>query len=739
MPLLPSRRAPLLRRLTLAAALAAPAALLTLPASAQRSARPASTEAFSFCRAQEQLGDARACWSVWLEKHRKASSEAELAYAETHSQAAQAPGRLRLTSTPSASLTLDGRDIGRTPRESVEVLPGDHRIAFVHEGRSEGRTVKVTAGEVRAVDVDFTVPAAGSRSAPAAVPAASLLPGGEVLDFCALTPREGAKKERIVLLAPAGSGQLNDDARLRSVDAAALVRDVFSARFAIARFHNVLGSFPGKKGWEKREWLSLLEVRAYLDDPRSEDSADDTARIARERPFVSYSLGCADYVVIPSITSHETTWDAKNAGGPTFKLDAVLGIFRRQGGSFRRIALLSAGVPSFATRAHRAASPNAAPPAPAEVAPHALPGYVSAVPDPACVAGKVATDGVGALAPCGSRGEGTVEQALGGLDEHRSTACQRARDESIEGDERLTSSMKCEVRTRAFELARALQEDSRQVDGWNLFAMLAHPSSPSFALGRAEGVKIGDAFEVLDRNNERIAFLKATKIGPGGAAGEHEHTLLDARLGEAPEGARIDVYPQLGLVVAPYASIAMVTYSYGTTRVRSGIEHQDFTLPDVVYGAGGTLGYDLSSLLRSNETFVRVGAGIFTGNGLNTSAQLVPLDLWIEKGFYLARRLTLTTALGGTLQLSSVSLLTTIGPHQEDLHVSSATYGPAGRVGLDVMLRPGWSVKLDVALRVPLNSASYSESDGKPIPAEWQSREDHLATMGANLGFAKTF
>ncbi len=76
--------------------------------------------------------------------------------------------------------------------------------------------------------------------------------------------------------------------------------------------------------------------------------------------------------------------------------------------------------------------------------------------------------------------------------------------------------MKCAVRTRAFELARSFEKDSRQVDGWNLFAMVAHPDSPSpsFALGRAEGVKIGDAFEVLDRNNERIAFLKAIKIGP---------------------------------------------------------------------------------------------------------------------------------------------------------------------------------------------------------------------------------
>ncbi len=201
----------------------------------------------------------------------------------------------------------------------------------------------------------------------------------------------------------------------------------------------------------------------------------------------------------------------------------------------------------------------------------------------------------------------------------------------------------------------------------------------------------------------------------------------------------MDVYPQLGIVVAPYAAIAMLTYSYGTTRVHSGLETQDFTLPDVVFGGGGTLGYDLSSLVHSTETYVRVGAGLFTGNGLNTSAQLVPIDLWLEKGLYLARRVTLTAAVGGTFQLSSVSLLATVGPYQEDLHVSSSTYGPAGRLGLDVMLVPGWSVKLDGAVRVPLNSASYTESDGKDLPAEWLNRDDHFATIGANLGIAKTF
>ena len=91
--------------------------------------------------------------------------------------------------------------------------------------------------------------------------------------------------------------------------------------------------------------------------------------------------------------------------------------------------------------------------------------------------------------------------------------------------------------------------------------------------------------------------------------------------------------------------------------------------------------------------------------------------------------------------MSSVTLLNTSpqSPITEDLHLSSTMYGPAARVGVDVLLHPDWSLKIEGAARVPLNTASYTESDGKPIPADWQRRADHFATLVVNLGLAKTF
>jgi len=732
------------RRLTRVAALAVPAILTAAPAAAQRPAQPASAEAFRFCREQEKLGDARACWGVWLQKYRASGTDAEVAYAQAHPRSPASPSaanaRLQLTSTPSGAVTLDGRPLGMTPIDVVEVPPGEHRLAFVNQGRSEGRTITVTALESRVVNVDFDAPPptqmGGPRNPP---PARTTMPVGDVLDFCALSPREGTRKERVVLLAPSGSRQVNDDAAIRAVDGARLVREVFAARFAMERFHNVLGSFSGKRGWEQRETLSVAEVQAFVKDAHDEGGAENDGRVEREKPFIEYSLRCADYLAIPSVTSHETKWEAPGTARElALTMNGALGIFRRQGEWWQRVALLSASAPSFAdVTSDRGPAPVTAS---SSGSVPVFPSYVSGVPDARCVQGKSATDGLPGLVACGTKGEGTFEQALGDRDEHGGAECERARGGSTPDDERMTLSVRCAVRARSYELARGLQEDARKIEGWNLAATLRHASTaPSVSLGRADGMKLGDAFEVVDEHHRRLAFMKAVEVGPGGSAGEAQHTLLRTRLGEAPEGARIDAYPQLGLVIAPYASFAMITYSYGTTRVHSGSEFQDFTLPEVVFGGGATLGFDLSALLHSTETYARVGAGLFVGSGLNTTARLVPIDLWLEKGFYLGGRFTVAAAAGFTVQNSSVNVLTALAGVEEDLHVSSVMYGPAARLGVDVMLRPEWSVRLETAVRIPLNSASYTESDGKTVPDEWLARDDHFATIAANLGLAKTF
>ena len=99
-------------------------------------------------------------------------------------------------------------------------------------------------------------------------------------------------------------------------------------------------------------------------------------------------------------------------------MNGALGIFRRQGEWWKRVALFSASAPSFADlTSDRVAGPRTASSGGVPM----LPGYVSGVPDGRCVEGKSATDGLPGLVSCGTQGEGTFEQSLGDRDEHRGT------------------------------------------------------------------------------------------------------------------------------------------------------------------------------------------------------------------------------------------------------------------------------------------------------------------------------
>jgi hypothetical protein len=123
-------------------------------ARSQEKPKTPSAAAFSSCREQEKIGDARACWAIWLQKFVSAGSEAEVAYAQEHAKGLQAPAPssadpsqrpapsppppprpatptaaspqtipantfVSLYSSPPSLVDLDGKRIGLTPIERV--------------------------------------------------------------------------------------------------------------------------------------------------------------------------------------------------------------------------------------------------------------------------------------------------------------------------------------------------------------------------------------------------------------------------------------------------------------------------------------------------------------------------------------------------------------------------------------------------------------------------------------------
>ncbi|MFO0679948.1 MAG: hypothetical protein U0169_25720 [Polyangiaceae bacterium] len=748
---------------------------------AQRARRSPASEAFTACREQATVGDATSCWVIWLKRFRDSGSEAEVAYAEEHARPpeppaaptpadgpapAPPPARVTFASGPRAVLVLDGQEFNPVPSGPLEIAPGAHTAVFVRKGISETRQFVVAPGESKTVEALLDAPSHPGRVSgatsdePSATPATSkgaqAASGGEVLDFCALAPKPNAEsfeKERVLLFAPSETGHLNEDEKVRDIDGARVFREVFTSRFALDRFHNVVVGFAGEAGWTTSDTITLEAVREYLAKPRLEGDDEHTARAERERAFAAYSAGCADYLVAPQMTSHTLAKAAEGGKGePTareLEVGASLAIFRRDGSTFRRIALLSASVPTYLDRATdmaaskmpdtRVAGIDVADAAKLASSPAT---YVSAVPDAKCLANKLGTDGVSTLPSCATKGESTSEQTLGRVDERLGPVCRESRSTSIPEGERAPLLLRCEVRARAFQLARALQRDARGVEGWRLFGVLANAEShPSMSLGEEEGMKVGYGFEVTGKDGERLAYFKATDVGPGGAKGEAAPTMLSLRSGEAPNGSRIVEYPQLGLSLTPYGSIATLLWVGGTTALSNATLTQDFALPTVMFGGGGTLGYDMSSILGWNEFHLRIGGGIFFGEGLNTQAQIIPFDFWLEKGFYLGRRVTLVTALGPSMQLTSVSLRQTTPKSalDEPYDLTATQFGPAARFGVDILLHPDWSLKIEAVGRVPVTAASYSEKNGRAFPAKWFAREDHFLTAGANVGIVKMF
>ncbi|MBX3226910.1 MAG: hypothetical protein KIT84_40680 [Labilithrix sp.] len=725
-----------------------------MSSSAQTTSPPpkpaAATTAFADCRAQQKVGDATACWKVWLSRYAGVGTEAEVAYAEEHAQpntAATAPPAGEKGTGEKGVVEKAGGEKAAGEKVAGEKAAGEKGVGEKGVSEKGAGERAVTEGEP-----------AGARQPPSGAGASPSSPRikGAVLDFCApratKTSATRYEKQRLVLFAIGGAERLEEDPSVAKTRPARLLRDVFAARFPMPRFDNVLVDLAAKPGWESAETLPIADVEAFLATPIS-DADDDGDRRRREAAFARYSIRCTDYVAFPVVTGHAIKWAEHRAkskdGGertvktPDLEVNASLAIFKRDGSQFRKVAVVSASVPGIADRASDAAASTAADVtnniqvggvdlvAAIDTAAQ-LPQQISAVPDVGCIAEKIAA-GRGGVPACFAAGDGPVTHAAETIDERMSAACRKAM-RTGEPDDVTT----CEVRVRAFQLARSLQKEARSVEGWKLFGVLSfRKEGLAVNLGEAEGVRVGYGFEIRDAGGDRIGYLKVIDLGPGGDAADEKPSYLDVRAGEITDGARLSEYPQIGLSLTPFVSAGAVTASSSSvafTEERS----QRFLPPTAFFGGGASVGYDLSSLLGWSEVALRVSGAYLAGyGGENIIASMIPIELSFEKGLYLARRLTLVFSPGFLIQHNSVQfkIAPSIRP-EGALDVTGTTIGPSVRVGLDVMLHPDWSLRLEGATRMPLTTVSY---EGPAIPAWLAARSDHFMTVGLNLGLAKTF
>jgi hypothetical protein len=345
--------------------------------------------------------------------------------------------------------------------------------------------------------------------------------------------------------------------------------------------------------------------------------------------------------------------------------------------------------------------------------------------------------GVPGLAGCKKEGFAVGSLGLGIVDEWLGEFCLKATEAEGSPEEVITAEVTCAVRVRAGQLTRALQTEARGVEGWKLFAPLQigvpnDPGRPSLSLGHEEGVKVGYGFVALNGAKERVGFFKTTNVGPGGEAGIKSPSALEPRLGDAKAGARLEEYPQTGLSLMPHGAVALLTYGYGDTVSNTPAGPVQYGLASVVFGGGASVGYDLSPLVSVPEVYLRVGVGILGGRGTNLTVGLIPIDLAMEKGFYLGGAWQVYGALGPTMTFASVKV-DAKPPDVPAADLSAKVYGALTRVGVDALLGPSFSMRLGVFARMNFNSATYSAGDGQQVPDGFNRRRDHFATLGPEL------
>ena len=705
------------------------------PAAPTTGARAAASRDFSMCREMQKEGSATACWKVWLKKHRATGSEAEVAYAEEHTNEAAA---LAASTKPTAP-AQPGADKAAEPKGFGTSAP---------EGGSDkpsAQPIPLPASD-RAVEVS-----------------------GAVLDLCGLKPKADATrfvKQRVIVFAPAQSNRIESEQAIRSIGGGAEVRSVFASRFPLDRFHNVITTVEAKPGWATAERVSLDELRLHIDaaavpPPKDGDASTDAADAKREKEFVRYSLGCADFIALPDLTDHKAEWEerevktkkgTKKVRTLNLKLEGSMGIFRREGDAYVKVETVSASVPSFvdiATDATAGSIPDIDPSQILDAGKAVktatkvlkLPDYISAIPDAACVLKREVSDGVPTLGNCKEKAIVRPIFAAASIDERASDTCKKANADGTPSGEAARLMAICEVRVRAFQLSRALQKEARGVEGWKLFAPLEKGTKDdsdawAFSLGKDEGVKTGWGFYAVDANRERLAYFKAGDIGPGGDAGLKERTELIKRFGDAPLGARVEEYPQIGIKITPWGGLGLVTWNYGASVDGRAV----WRMPSLVVGGGGTVSYDLSSLLGWNEFSVNVGAGYLAGlSGENVQLGLLPIDVGFEKGWSY-RILTFYLAIGQTTTVTSVKVKAT-PDGGTDQSLGAVVVGAHGRLGFDFMMAPWASLRLEGIARVHFNKADYKDSDDdkNPVLNGFDRRVDHFANLGPNVALAFTF
>jgi hypothetical protein len=731
---------------------------------AQTKAQKNATQAFRDCREMEGFGDATPCWRRYLDKHRAAGNEAEIMVAEERvSKGAPPkgapPSNEQPKEQPKAAPKEEPPPAEETPVEEAEAPPPE------------------AAPDVAVVPVAITV---------------------DGPDLCGTS----GKQKRAVIFGFAGTEAFDKDAKFAQAEAPRHMNEVFLERFPNPRFQNVTTTLAGDAKWSTADSLPLADVKKHVVDNASAGEAASA---------LEQALGCADFVAFATLTSVSSE-PGDGPAGVDLRMTGTMGVFAVHGETLDLLSSFEASVPSMFDKAEDAAATTAA---------SSLDGATSSIDSAnqqAASAGQMADqagDAAGAVGDAASSvAEGEVPEgvAVGAGSEECQPAeppaegeapaepqCEPKPEEEplIEkptaGDahERTGSlcvesakskdpgsALACEVRVRAYMMAKSFKESSLELPGWQLSAtLLMNDDRYGIALGEAENLSVGDRFVVLDDEGNRKAYFRVQNLGPGGAEGEQSMSEVALRLGEASAGDTVSELSMLGLGIqvhggAMFFPVDSPHYApYGAIQASEDVwVQQKFALPQLMFGGGGALSYDMSWLVGWSEFSVRLGGEYLMGNGTATQATLIETELVAEKGFYLGTGLELYVGLGPTMTIAKVRSVPFYNPiilGQEQngelvavneipgqvVDFRSMLFGATAMVGFEYLLTPHVALRAEFPFRFSIPQGydkgtppqstcpsdlsdpdSTLESRDSSLCWGYDTREDTYASGGGRLG-----
>jgi len=538
------------------------------------------------------------------------------------------------------------------------------------------------------------------------------------LDFCAHRPRGGSEEyetQRVVVLnafvsesseperelGPSGELIATHDS-FTQVRAGELARQVIMQGLPLPRLLVAFARKTATAALLGQNRLSLAEARTAAGD-------DD---------FVGYSLGCSDWLMIPSIERGAVVWSRVEkektvlvnnktqtvkymAWSASSSWNVKVRVLKRTGGNFELATTLD-GSPGGLAQAAAAIARDGG----ENMAFHR---YASTWPTAECVIGEPVDGQPGNLASCRAvEPELTFELPPTPPD----AAC--GSDDSVNGGERAMAAVaRCNALESGRQAVNLLNLGEKRF--WAIHSSLAR-RGPELVIssGHADGVHRGDYYVARDAGERDLGFARVTLVGAGG---KDAPSVLKFKSGGAPVGTQMYEYALMGVQFGLRPSTAML------------FSHGDLS-STVAFGGGATVGYDLTRRLAwFDEVWARANFGYLYAA---SDERLITFDLGLDGTTYFGGGLAGVIGAGFSVWFPTIER--TDASMSKALEYSGRSVGGVARVGLEYSFSPDWCVSLGADGRMGLSKAEL-ESDVSSLKYDAGS----LLAASGSLALGHTF